>query len=47
MNPMQTVHNVLQWSFYLSGMTGLMVLAGIFTSWLSIEILVALVDITA
>ena len=44
---MQTVNNVFKWSFYLSGMTGLVILAGIFASWLSIEMLVVLVDITA
>lgn len=44
---MQTVENVVKWSFYVSGMTGLVILAGIFASWLSIELLVVLVDITA
>lgn len=44
---MQTVNNVLKWSLYIGGMSGLILLSGIFTAWLMIETLVVLVDITA
>ena len=44
---MQTLNNVFKWSFYISSMTGLTILAGIAASWLAIELLVVLVDITA
>lgn len=44
---MQAVNNVFKWSFYLSDMTGLTILLSIVASWLVIELLVVLVDITA
>ena len=44
---MQTVNNVLKWSLMLSGMTGLLLVGGIFTTWLLIEMLAMLVGITA
>jgi len=44
---MQTVNNVFKWSFYLSSMTGMMILGSIFASWFVIEMLVVLVGITA
>lgn len=44
---MQTVNNVLKWSCYISGVTGLMVLSGVLASWFVIEMLVVLVDVTA
>ncbi len=40
---MQTMNNIFQWSCFISGMTGLTLLSGIFASWLVIEILVVLV----
>jgi len=44
---MQTANSVLRWSFYISGMTGLMIMSGIFASWFIIEMFVILVDISA
>ena len=44
---MQTVNNVLKWSFFISGMSGVMLLSGVFAIWLAIETLVVLIDITA
>lgn len=44
---MQTANNVLKWSVVLSGMTGMMILGGIFTTWLMIQLLVVLTGITA
>lgn len=43
---MQTVNNVLKWSLVLSGMTGLLLVGGIFATWLLIEMLAVLVGIT-
>lgn len=44
---MQTViNNVLKWSFFVSGMTGFMLLGSIFATWLLIEMLAVLVGIT-
>ena len=44
---MQTVNNVIKWSFVFSSMSGLMILTGVFAIWLAIEMLVVLIDITA
>jgi len=44
---MQTVNNVLKWSFLVSGMSGIMLISGVFAIWLAIEMLVVLIDITA
>ena len=46
MTPIQTVNNVLKWSFMVSGMTGLLLVGGIFSTWLLIEMLAVLVGIT-
>ena len=46
MTLMQTVNNVLKWSFMVSGMTGLLLVGGIFATWLLIEMLAVLVGIT-
>lgn len=43
---MHTANNVLKWSAFISGMTSLMVLGGIFSIWLMIEVLVLLAGIT-
>ena len=47
MTPVQAVNNVLKWSFLVSGMTGLLLVGGIFATWLLIEILAVLAGITA
>ncbi|MGB5280566.1 MAG: hypothetical protein WBO14_10345 [Gammaproteobacteria bacterium] len=44
---MQTVNNVLKWSFLVSVMTGLLLVGSIFATWLLIEMLAVLVGITA
>jgi len=44
---MQAATSVLRWSFYISSMTGLMIMSAIFASWGIIEMLVVLVDISA
>lgn len=44
---MQTINQVFNWSCFLSGVTGLMVLGAASASWVIIEVLVLLVDITA
>ena len=44
--PMQTVNNVLKWSFMVSGITGLLLVGGIFATWLLIEMLAVLAGIT-
>ena len=46
MTPMQTVNNVLKWSFMVSGITGLLLVGGIFATWILIEMLAVLVGIT-
>ena len=45
--PAQTVNNVVKWSFFISSATGLMLLGGVFASWLVIQTLVVLTGITA
>ncbi len=44
---MQSVNNVLKWSFLVSSMSGIMLMTGVFAIWLAIEMLVVLIDITA
>jgi hypothetical protein len=44
---MQTVNNVLKWSFLVSGMSGLLLAGSVFATWLLIEMLAVLVGITA
>jgi len=44
---MQTVNNVVRWSFLISGVSGFMLLSVAAVSWLLVEILVVLVGITA
>ena len=44
---MQTLNNVFNWSCFISGVTGLMLMGAVFASWLLIEVLVVLVDVTA
>jgi uncharacterized membrane protein len=44
---MQTMSNVLKWTVFVGGMSGLMLLSGIFAAWLMIEALVVLVNFTA
>ena len=44
---MQTVNEVVKWSFFVSSMTSMMLLGGIFASWFVIEMLVVLIDTTA
>ena len=45
--PTQAVNNVVKWSFFISSATGLMLLGGVFASWLVIQTLVVLTGITA
>lgn len=44
---MQTVNNVFNWSCFISGVTGLMLFGAVAASWMVVEVLVVLVDITA
>jgi len=44
---MQAVNSIFKWSFYISSATGFMIIGGIVTSWLMVEILVILVGMTA
>lgn len=44
---MQTMNRVLKWFAIAGGMSALALLAGVFTTWLMIETLVVLIDITA
>ena len=43
---MHTVNNVFKWSFFISGMTVLMLAGGVFSIWLLIEMLALLVGFT-
>jgi hypothetical protein len=45
--PVEIMNNILKWTFFISGMSGLMLLSGVFAAWLLIEALVVLIDITA
>ena len=47
MTPMQTINNMFKWSLMVSGMTGLLLVGGIFSTWLLIEMLAVLVGISA
>ena len=44
---MQTANNVFNWSCFISGVTGLMVFGAVAASWMVVEVLVVLVDVTA
>lgn len=44
---MHTANNILKWSFVVSGATVLVILAGVFATWLMIQLLVLLTGITA
>lgn len=44
---MQTINNVFKWSFVISGASGLMLMGGIFASWLAVQTLVVLTGMTA
>ena len=43
---MQIVNNLFKWSFYISGLTLLMLMAGIVSIWLIIEILAVMASMT-
>ena len=44
---MQTMNKLMKWSAIISGMSGLMVLGVIFSTWLVIEMMALMVGITS
>lgn len=46
-NIMQTANNVFNWSCFISGVTGLFLFGAVAASWMVVEVLVVLVDVTA
>jgi hypothetical protein len=43
---MQTANNLFKWSFYISGVAGMIIIGGIVSIWLAIEVLAVLAGMT-